>query len=125
MTRKIPESICHFPSSNSKLIHLNFQAFTCSNIYRTLPDDSKPVLVPHKITIARKAKHLTTQPSKVNFTAAASLNGTGSKRKRGLEETEDEQDRNMKRGKLQKNISNDELVIIDDSSNGAIVIEDD
>lgn len=83
------------------------------------------MLVPHKITIARKAKPSAPQLSKELSTAAASLNGTGSKRKRSLEEIEDEQDRNMKRGKVEKNPTNDELVIIDDSSNGAIVIQDD
>lgn len=96
---------------------------TNSNIIRSLPDDSKPVLVPQKITIARKPKSSTIQPSKEMPTVAASLNGTGSKRKRSLEETEDEQDRGMKRGK--KNLTDDELVIVDDSSNGAIIIEDD
>ncbi|MCJ1462862.1 E1 ubiquitin-activating protein uba2 [Pseudocyphellaria aurata] len=92
---------------------------------QTLPDDSKPVLIPHKINIVRKTKPLTTQPSKVTLTPTASLNGTGSKRKRSLEEIEAEQDRNKKRGKLQKNTSIDELALIDDSSSGAIIIEDD
>ena len=92
---------------------------------RTLPEDSKPVLVPHKITIARKAKPFTTQISHEKPTSAAPLNGTGSKRKRSLEEVEDGHDRNMKRGKNLTNLTNDEVVVVDDSSNGAIVIEDD
>lgn len=126
MTRKTPESIFLYRSSNSRPLHLDFFcAPTYSDLNRTLPDDSKPVLVPHKLNIARKAKTSTTQPWKAIPTAVTTLNGTGSKRKRSLDEVEDEQDRNMKRGKVQKNVSNDELVIVDDSSNGAIIIEDD
>lgn len=83
------------------------------------------MLLPHKITISRKAKSSTPQLSKETPTAGASLNGTGSKRKRSLDEIEDEHDRTKKRGKVQKNLTNDELVIVEDSSNGAIVIEDD
>ncbi|MCJ1422958.1 E1 ubiquitin-activating protein uba2 [Sticta canariensis] len=96
-----------------------------SVLEQTLPDDSKPVLVPHKLTIDRKAKSSTTQPWKEIPTAVPTLNGTGFKRKRSPGEIEDQQDRSMKRGKIQKNVSNDELVIVDDSSNGAIIIEDD
>lgn len=125
MTRKTLESICLYRSSNSRLFHLDICAPTYSNFNRTLPDDSKPVLVPHKLTIDRKAKSSTTKPWKEIPTAVPTLNGTGFKRKRSLDEIEDEQDRNMKRGKIQKIVSNDELVIVDDSSNGAIIIEDD
>ncbi|MCJ1269330.1 E1 ubiquitin-activating protein uba2 [Lobaria immixta] len=96
-----------------------------SVLEQTLPEDSKPVLVPHHITITRKAKPSSTHPSNEKPTAAASLNGTGSKRKRNLEEIEEKQDHSTKRGKVQKNLTNDDLVIVDDSSNGAIVIEDD
>lgn len=82
------------------------------------------MLVPHQITITRKAKPSSTNPSDEKPTAAASLNGTGSKRKRILEEIEEKQDHHTKRGKVQKNLTNDDLVIVDDSCNGAIVIED-
>lgn len=125
MTRKILESICLYRSPNSRPFHLDFCAPTDSDWNRTLPDDSKPVLVPNKLTIARKAQSSTTQPRKEIPTAVTTLNGTGFKRKRSPDEIEEDSDRKMKRGKVQKKVSDDELVIVDDSSNGAIIIEDD
>lgn len=114
-------------------------------LLRTLPPDSDPVVLPQKLEIPTKPKiNKESQPNgdanQTNSDAngpAVSANGTSSKRKRSPEDSaydqgqilkrkrEEERDEaqqpNLKRGKV---ANPDDLVVLDDSHNGAIVIDD-
>ena len=97
-----------------------------SDLYRTLPEDSGPIILPQKLTISRKPKIPSTQTLQENSNGVnGTINGTASKRKRSLDEPDHKEAMSSKRGKLYKNSGDEASVIPDDSSNGAIVIEDD
>lgn len=90
-----------------------------------LPDDSKPVMIPEKLQIPRKPNEngtptTTDQPNGIILT-----NGANSKRKRSVEDPDDDQIQSGKRGKVLAATKELNPIILDDSSNGAIVVEDD
>lgn len=95
--------------------------------YRTLPKDSKPIKLPQTIDIARRPKATSAPVPNGEPNATVAINGTGAKRKRSRspEENSTQEQQSTKRGKLQKASDADDLIVLDDSSNGAIVIEDD
>lgn len=92
---------------------------------RDLPDESKSVLLSQTIKIPRKP---TAVSDKANGEAlvAVSANGVSAKRKRSAspEEPPFQQQQNAKRGKLQRPVVKNDPVVIEDSTNGAIVIDD-
>lgn len=98
---------------------------------RPLPADSKPVQIFEKLDIARKPKVAAAPISNGVKNGDADLAAAGSKRKRSLEETSAEAtEHTPKRGKMQMNYKangyhGDDTVVIDDSNDGAIVIDDD
>ena len=54
------------------------------------------------------------------------MNGTGNKRKRALDdELEDHQGQTKKRDKVDKQSKDEEVLVLDDPSNGVILIDDD
>jgi len=101
-----------------------------------LPPDSKPVILPHKLAIPSKPKAAAEKVSNGNVdSSAAPFNGVSMKRKRSpgdstydqeqllkrkREEHPSEAEPTMKRGKA----DTDDLVIVDDSHDGAILIDD-
>ena len=96
---------------------------------RTLPEDSKPVLVPEKPEIARKPKPSNGQlvNGESNGTASVAKNASF-KRKRSIGEAEldEAQDLFKKRGKVYEAPTKDnDLVVVEDIGNGAILIDDD
>ena len=98
--------------------------------YRTLPEGSTPVQVPQKIEVARKPKAAAPTSGETNGTngtnEAAATNGTGTKRKRSRspEDPDLQGQPSSKTAKIQKTSDADDLIFLDDSGNGAIVIED-
>ena len=106
------------------------------DLSRTLPPDSKPVILPQKLTIPPKPKAAAEKLPNGNADChGAPSNGFGMKRKRSpggsihdqeqvlkrkREEHTSEAEPTMKRGK----VDTDGLVIVDDSHNGAILIDD-
>ncbi|MCJ1251748.1 E1 ubiquitin-activating protein uba2 [Trapelia coarctata] len=87
---------------------------------QSLPADSKPIVIPEKPEIARK-------PMTTNGTAADG-NGTAfpSKRKRSISEVDVDQVKNAKRSKVHAAATtDDEVILVGDRSNGAIIIDDD
>lgn len=99
--------------------------FTISE--QPLPDDTKPVRLPGKLHIAQKPK--TTATPEVNGQTAVATNGINGKRKRDATEAELEDDLIRKRGKVAEEPStsgqNGDAIVLDDSTGGAIVIDDD
>jgi ubiquitin-like 1-activating enzyme E1 B len=97
-----------------------------ANQFRSLPDDSKPLLLPAKIDLTTRPK---VDPAlHMNGHAAPATNGTIGKRKRDADEVEPEDDNVRKRGKVFEEKppqTDDDVVILDDSDQGAIVIDDD
>lgn len=71
-----------------------------------------------KVEIPRK-------PSSDQINGTSTINGTGPKRKRSPEEPYSDQRQDSKRGKFLKSSADEEVIFLDDSGNGAIVIEDD
>ena len=95
-----------------------------SVLEQAIPEDSKPVQVPQKIEVARKPKAATTNGDTNGVHGAngvSGTNGTGIKRKRSRS-PEEQQD--PKTAKIQKTSNTDDLIVLDDSSNGAIIIDD-
>jgi hypothetical protein len=84
-----------------------------------LPENSPPVLLPVDIEITRKSKPVVTVLS--NGTIKGDSNGT--KRKRSMEEVAG-LEIISKREKLQASKDNGDVVAIDDSGDGAILIDD-
>ena len=109
---------------------------------RSLPADSKPIMLPRKLEIARKPKILNdSQPDALATNGlptptAGLLNGIGAKRKRSPDDSllDQEQLLKRKRGetdhgtasnkKGRANETGDDMIVLDDSSGGAIVIDD-
>lgn len=73
-------------------------------------------MLSQKLEIPRK-------PSTDQINGMSTVNGT-TKRKRSLEEPDSNQDQGLKRGKVSEP-ADEEIIFLDDSGNGAIVIEDD
>ena len=110
---------------------------------RSLPADSKPVLLPDKLDVPRKPRIVNESQSipeplsQTNGTPALT-NGNGTKRKRSPEDSVLDQEQLLKRkrndeestdlstpkkkGKMAKD---DDMIVLDDSNGGAIVIDDD
>lgn len=89
-----------------------------------MPEGSKPVVLPETFDIARV-------PKSINGTAAngheiAVTNGISGKRKRGVDDLDPEDEQVRKRGKVFEEPSKGtaDLIALDDSGNGAIVIDD-
>ncbi|SLM36487.1 ubiquitin-like activating enzyme [Lasallia pustulata] len=94
---------------------------------QTLPEDSKPVMIAGDLTIARKPKMNSEALPNGAVNGAASTNGSGTKRKRSADEASINQlEQISKRGKVKETSSNgDDLVVLDDAGDGAIVLDDD
>lgn len=75
-------------------------------------------MLSQKLEIPRK-------PSTDQINGISTVNGTSTKRKRSLEEPDTNQDQGLKRGKVSESADDEEIIFLDDSGNGAIVIEDD
>jgi hypothetical protein len=89
-----------------------------------LPVDSRPIVHPENIDIARRAKMHFTPPG--DALTNGHTNGIGSitgKRKRSTDGLVPEDEQPKKKGKL---IGKDDLILLDDdTSNGVIEIDDD
>lgn len=79
------------------------------------------------LTIARRPKMISEAHPNGAANGAASTNGISTKRKRSADDASiDQQEHVSKRGKVKEAPSNrDDLVILDDASDGAIVLDDD
>lgn len=91
---------------------------------RPLPKGEKPFKLPETVEIARKPKSATRQDS----SSSSIVNGNGdlTARKRDAAEAGLEEDQSRKKGKLAETAEAKEgdAIFVDDSSNGAIVIDD-
>ena len=98
-------------------------------LYRTLPEDSKPILILDKPNIIHKLRSTTGQNTNDDINSGLTIrNGTSSKRKRNVDaaEIDDSLDQIAKRGKVyEKSIGDDTTVLVTDEGNGAILIDDD
>ena len=93
-----------------------------------MPDDSKPIILPEEIEIARKSKSLEKVAATNGVTSGGSQihEAISTKRKRSLEQPAIGSSRKVKKSKLRAEAFNDdEPLLVADSGNGAIVIEDD
>ena len=82
--------------------------------------DSKPILVPQKFEVGRRPK----APSAPPLNGAPTQNGVVGKRKRDADEANlEDQHEVKKRNKVQPATTHDDLIVLDDSGNGAIVID--
>ncbi|MCJ1420971.1 E1 ubiquitin-activating protein uba2 [Xylographa parallela] len=99
---------------------------------QSLPESSKPILVPDKLDIARKPR---ANGDSVND-GARTTNGNATptpgpvngdvKRKRSADESNIDDDRAIKYPRIPKRkFEHDDLVLVEDSGDGAILIEDD
>ncbi|KAL9044866.1 MAG: hypothetical protein Q9214_002026 [Letrouitia sp. 1 TL-2023] len=95
------------------------------NLSLDLPEDSKSVLLPQTIRIPRRP---TAASDRTNSEALVTVaaNGVTAKRKRSAspEEPPFQRQQSAKRGKLQQAVVSNDPVVIEDSTNGAIVIDD-
>ena len=101
-------------------------------MHRSLPESSKPILVPEKVDIARKPK--ANEDTMTNGAVTSNGNSkilAGSqnqimKRKRSADDNNLDGDQAVKHQRVPKRkFEDDDLVLVEDSSNGAIVIDDD
>lgn len=110
--------------------------------YRPLPADSKPVILPQRLEIARKLKVVEdSQPDGplMNGLSKQAVNGNNAKRKRSPEDSVLDQEQLLKRKRDDTDSSinpvtskksktkddGNDAIVLDDSSGGAIVIDDD
>lgn len=92
---------------------------------RSLPADSKPIVIPDMPNIARKPISTNETAAETNDTTQSS-NGPLSKRKRSRGDDDVDQADTVKRSKVHASPTADnEVILVDDRSNGAIVIDDD
>ena len=96
---------------------------------RTLPVDSKPVIIAERPDLVRKPKPVEKplQDGETNGTAAP-IKKASFKRKRSVEEADFDMSEDLvkKRGKVhQPPDKNNDLVVVEDTGNGAIFIDDD
>ena len=92
---------------------------------KTLPEDTKAIQLPKKLDIARKPKDAPASITNGHVTVSP----VGTKRKRSLEDPENGLQQDNKRGKIQMpskaiGFQDDDLIIADDSNDGAIIIDD-
>ena len=97
---------------------------------KTLPEDTRAVQLTKDLQIAHKPKDAP-PPAVTNgdINGHAAAPPVGTKRKRSLEDSENSLQQDSKRGKIQMpsqaiGFQDDDLVIADDSNDGAIVIDD-
>ena len=109
---------------------------TNANHYRSLPSSSKPVVLPQKIEIP--VKPTINNASLANGEAngsTMSLNGTSAKRKRSPDDSSYDQEQLLKRKReadqetvqlssKREKVDAEDTIALDDSHNGAIVIDD-
>lgn len=95
------------------------------NFYRVLPDESNPVMIPEKLQIPRKPHDNATPTTTNQSNGTIVTNGTNPKRKRSLDDPDDDPIRIGKRGKVLAAVKELDPIVLDDSGNGAIVVEDD
>ncbi|KAM0803003.1 hypothetical protein BDR22DRAFT_879572 [Usnea florida] len=100
-------------------------------VEKTLPEDTKAVQLPKNLDIARKPKDAPAPTPATNGDTNGHLTASaaGIKRKRSLEDPENDLQQDNKRGKTQlpskaMGFQDDDLIIPDDSNDGAIVIDD-
>lgn len=92
---------------------------------KSLPESEKPVLLPSGFEVPRKPTIDAEQiQQKVNGTITPPTSQGKRKRELSLEEPGIDGQLPTKRGKVQNGSQDDELIIVEDSSNGAIVIDD-
>ncbi|KAL8908726.1 MAG: hypothetical protein Q9171_005339 [Xanthocarpia ochracea] len=93
---------------------------------KSLPDDSKPVVLSQQLDIPRK-RTLDTKETQEHTNGGVSPPTAPGKRKRAassLEEPGTEGQKDAKRGKVQATDQEDELILVDGPGQGAIVIDD-
>ncbi|KAF2088735.1 ThiF family protein [Saccharata proteae CBS 121410] len=91
---------------------------------QSLPEDMKPIRLPEKLDIARKPKAAAAPATNGHDNAAT--NGVGEKRKRDAAAAELEDEQIRKRGKVaEEPAGKDDIIVLDDSTAGAILIDDD
>lgn len=92
---------------------------------RTLPDDSDPVVIPEKPQIPRKPNDNGTPKTNDQPNGTIMTNGATAKRKRSLDDNPG--DDSLQSGKRGRIVSLKEVdpIVLDDSGNGAIVVDDD
>lgn len=90
-----------------------------------LPDDSKPVIIPEKVQIPRKANKIATPSTTDQPNGTITTNGANVKRKRSLDDLDHDPIKSGKRGRILAATKELDLIVLDDSGNGAIVVEDD
>jgi hypothetical protein len=89
-----------------------------------LPVDSKPIVYPTNVDIARKAKRpTTTSGGAITNGHTNGFSSVTGKRKRATGDMISGDEQPQKKGKLAA--ENDSLIVLDDTGNGAIEIEDD
>ena len=96
---------------------------------KTLSEDTKAVHLPKKLDLARKPKDAPAPITNGGTNGHVTASSVGTKRKRSLEDPVDGLQQDNKRGKIQMpsnaiGFQDDDLVIADDSTDGAIVIDD-
>ncbi|MCJ1391780.1 E1 ubiquitin-activating protein uba2 [Xylographa bjoerkii] len=101
---------------------------------QSLPESSKPILIPKKLEIARKPKAngetvtrgIPTTNGNAELAIPIGRQNGDVKRKRSADETNVDEDRAVKHVRVPKRkFEDDDLVLVEDHGNGAIVIEDD
>ena len=98
--------------------------------HRNFPEGSKPLYVPENLEIARKSKASSEQPLEHAINGTATKPGSGVKRKRSSDEIMNgavDHDFTPKQRKFsaEKPSQDDNLIVVDDSGTGTILIDDD
>ena len=98
-------------------------------VEKTLPEDTKAVQLPNNLDIARKPKGAPAPATNGDINGHVTASTVGIKRKRSLEDLENGLQQDNKRGKTEMpskamGFQDDDLIIADDSNDGAIVIDD-
>ena len=101
-----------------------------TNSSRTLPEDSNPVVLVEKPEISRRPKPVDRPILNGNSNGTNGVKvadqSIGVKRKRSADQLDFDHDPIKKRGKVEETTSDESsLIFLDDSSNGAILIDDD
>lgn len=96
---------------------------------RSLPEGTGAVQLPKEVQITHKPKDAPAAVSNGDTNGHSTASAVGTKRKRSLEDPDHSLQQDKKRGKVQMpsqaiGFQDDELVIADDSNDGAIVIDD-
>ena len=96
---------------------------------KTLPEETKAVQLPHKLHITHKPRNAPAPITNGDTNGHTTTSPVGTKRKRSLDDPESTAQQENKRGKIEMpskaiGFQDDDLVIADDSNDGAIVIDD-